>query len=58
MNIEELKYPIGKFEFGKTYSEEDNKNNISIIEEFPKQLKTLAMQLTPTQLEATYRPDG
>jgi hypothetical protein len=56
--MEHLKYPIGKFEYGKTYSSDDNKNHISIIEGFPKVLETLALQLTSTQLETSYRPEG
>jgi hypothetical protein len=56
--MEHLKYPIGKFEFGKSYSSADNKKNISIIEQFPKELNVLVEQLTPGQLEKSYRPEG
>jgi hypothetical protein len=56
--MEELKYPIGKFEYGKSYSYADNKNHISNLEEFPKVLKPLALSLTDAQLEQPYRPGG
>ncbi|MBA3706243.1 MAG: putative metal-dependent hydrolase [Bacteroidetes bacterium] len=56
--MEHLKYPIGKFEFGKAYSSPDNQKHISIIEKFPQELKTLVAQLSPGKLEKSYRPNG
>lgn len=56
--MEHLKYPIGKFEFGKSYMASDNQKHISIIEEFPSELKKLVAQLTTDQLEKSYRPEG
>ncbi len=56
--MEHLKYPIGKFEFGKTYSSTNNQKHISIIEKFPEELNKLAAQLTTKQLEKSYRPNG
>lgn len=56
--MEHLKYPIGKFEFGKSYSSADNKKHISIIEQFPKELNVLVEQFKPEQLETSYRPGG
>ena len=56
--MEHLKYPVGKFEYGKSYTSHDNKKHISIIEEFPKELKALVFQLTPDLLDKTYRQEG
>lgn len=56
--MEHLKYPIGKFEFGKKYSSEDNQKHISIIEKFPEELKKLCAQLSSDKLEKSYRPQG
>ncbi|HEY0030127.1 MAG TPA: putative metal-dependent hydrolase [Bacteroidia bacterium] len=56
--MENLKYPIGKFEYGKSYTASDNQAHILIIEKYPQELKELVSQLTPSQFENTYRPDG
>ncbi len=56
--MEHLKYPIGKFEYGKSYTVADNQKHISIIEQFPATLKDLVPQLSSAQLEKCYRPDG
>jgi uncharacterized damage-inducible protein DinB len=51
-------YPIGKFEYGKSYTDTDNQQRIQELEQFPKQLISIASTLTPTQLEKSYRPGG
>lgn len=56
--MEHLKYPIGKFKYGKSYTDEDNKKHISIIAEFPNELKLLVNQLSPPLLEKSYRAGG
>jgi hypothetical protein len=56
--MEPLKYPQGRFEYGKTYSSADNQKHIAIIEQFPKELNALVATLSPEQLEKSYRPDG
>ncbi len=56
--MEHLKYPQGKFEYGKTYTSADNQKHIAIIEKFPSELNTLVHSLRPEQLEKSYRPDG
>ena len=56
--MEQLKYPIGKFEYGKSYAQEDSKKHILIIGQFPKELKELAAKLSPDQLDMSYRPEG
>ena len=56
--MEHLKYPIGKFEYGKSFTTAENQRHISIIEQFPNELKALVAKITPPQLEKSYRPGG
>ncbi|MGZ4118662.1 MAG: YfiT family bacillithiol transferase, partial [Bacteroidia bacterium] len=56
--MEHLKYPQGRFEYGKTYSSDDNQKHITIIEQFPEQLNALVKTLSAEQLEKSYRPGG
>jgi hypothetical protein len=56
--MEHLKYPIGKFEYGKQYSKEETRNNISGIAELPAKLNALAKRMNDHLLEKSYRPDG
>ena len=56
--MDHLKYPIGKFEYGKSYTADDNRKHISIIEEYPKELRLLISDFTPSQFDNSYRPDG
>ena len=56
--MEHLKYPQGRFEYGKSYSSADNQKHIAIIKQFPKELNDLVATLSPEQLEKSYRPDG
>jgi hypothetical protein len=56
--MEHLKYPFGKFEYGKTYSAEETKEHIAAIEELPKQLNDIASKLNKDLLEKSYRPGG
>ena len=56
--MEDNKYPIGKFEYGKSYTSDDNKKHILSIENFPSELKTAVSQFTPSLLEKSYRDGG
>jgi len=56
--MDHLKYPIGKFEYGKSYSAADNQQHIAIIEAYPKELRALVAELSPRQLDNSYRPGG
>jgi hypothetical protein len=56
--MEHLKYPFGRFEYGKTYSKTDTEKHILEIAELPKQLRAVANRLNEQQLEKSYRPDG
>lgn len=57
-SIEQLKYPIGKFEYGNTYTNSDIQKNILSIQELPELLHVKAIQFTPQLLRKTYRPNG
>lgn len=58
MNIEELKYPIGKFERPAEITPEKIEEWIGEIEALPKQLKDCVANLTEEQLDTPYRPEG
>lgn len=51
-------YPVGKFEYGKSYTQADNKRHINELELFPRQLITIASELTEDLLLESYRPGG
>ncbi|MCX6295662.1 MAG: putative metal-dependent hydrolase [Bacteroidetes bacterium] len=56
--MEHLKYPQGRFEYGKNYTSADNQKHIAIIEQFPNELNVLVASISTEQLEKSYRPDG
>jgi hypothetical protein len=56
--MEHLKYPFGRFEYGKTYSKDDTVKHIVEIEALPEKLNALAKRLNDQQLEKSYRPGG
>ncbi|WP_420573557.1 YfiT family bacillithiol transferase [Kordia sp.] len=58
MDLEKLKYPIGKPEIPKNISEKHISDWILILEEFPQKLENLVENLSSTQLDTPYRPDG
>lgn len=51
-------YPVGKFEYGKTYTTTVNQHHIHELEIFPKQLKEIVSQLSEEHLKKSYRPGG
>ena len=53
-----LRYPLGRFEYGKTYSMDDTRKNIKTIARFPKDLKKLTKKLNHQNLDTPYRPGG
>ena len=53
-----LRYPIGQFEYGKSYSLDDTRKHIKVIAKYPKDLKNLLKKLKSGDLEKTYRPEG
>lgn len=58
MDIESLKYPIGKISFPTTFSNEDIKQWIADIATFPDLLRAEVDGLNAEQLEWKYRPEG
>ena len=58
MDIEKLKYPIGKIHLPTTILATDISDWIVVLENFPKRLKNLLMNLSEDQLNTPYRPEG
>lgn len=58
MNIEQLKFPIGKFSKPEIISEEHILHWISEIETFPNRIRQLTNELSVAQLNWIYRPEG
>ena len=58
LDLEKLKYPIGKFEFPTEFSSEYISDKIHEIESFPERLKNETIDLTDEQLDTPYRPGG
>lgn len=56
--LEQLKYPIGRFKKPENFSQKFLENCISIIENFPEKLKKEVENLTDNQLDTTYRENG
>jgi hypothetical protein len=56
--MEELKYPIGKYKPLKTHSANSIKQGIKTIREFPDKVKKEIKGLNETQLEYRHRPGG
>ena len=57
-NLEQLKYPIGHFEYPKNVTLEKVEEWIQVLEELPETLENLVKDLTNEQLETPYRPEG
>jgi DinB superfamily len=58
MTEDELRYPIGKFVPMETYSPEAVQECIRRIEALPAKIEEAARNLTPAQLDSTYREGG
>jgi hypothetical protein len=58
MELEQRKYPIGKWEMKKKYSEKDIQKFIGIIEKYPAKYKRLTKKLTDEELAKVYREGG
>ena len=58
MQLEELKYPIGKYKPNKEPSPEQLKEWIGHIESFPEQVEQLLASATLEMLSWRYRPEG
>lgn len=58
IELEKLRYPIGKFLAPETYSEPYLSNKIAEIATFPARLRQEVEHLTNEQLDTPYREDG
>ncbi|MBT8196484.1 MAG: putative metal-dependent hydrolase [Bacteroidia bacterium] len=58
MEINALKFPIGKLKIPIEFSSEIISEYIHTIEKFPSELKSLSQSLSAKQLNWRYRPDG
>jgi len=58
MNLENLRYPIGRFQAPESVSDKLLEEAITILEIFPENLKTLVNGLSKAQLDRTYREGG
>lgn len=58
MDLEKLKYPIGKPQIPETIIKTHISDWIAVLEAFPERLKALVENLTDEQLNTCYRPDG
>jgi len=56
--ITDRRFPIGKFEYGKSYSIEDTRKHIKTIARLPKDLKKVIKKLRDGALERSYRAGG
>ena len=57
-NIEQLKYPIGKFKFPQTVTEDEANQWIAEIENIPELLIKIITPLNDDQLDTCYREGG
>jgi len=58
MDLEQLKYPIGKFKKPENVGKTEREEAIRILQIFPEQLKQLTLSLKEEQLDMPYRPGG
>jgi hypothetical protein len=58
MDLEKLKYPIGKFQKPASITAEQRNGFIRTIADFPAKLKAETAHLTDAQLDTPYRPGG
>ncbi|NBB21196.1 putative metal-dependent hydrolase [Runella sp. CRIBMP] len=56
--MESLKYPIGRFQTGKTYTMAETKSQIQTISALPSKLFNIVNPLSASQIETPYRPGG
>ena len=56
--MEDLRYPIGKFDWSLKVKPEDIKTSIESIEAAPLELRKAVQNFQPHQLDTPYRPGG
>jgi hypothetical protein len=57
-NIDDLRYPVGKFTPPAAYTPEDMRDWISVIRDLPAKVRAAVTGLTDDQLDTPYRPGG
>ncbi|MGA0556661.1 YfiT family bacillithiol transferase [Larkinella sp. VNQ87] len=55
---EDLRYPIGRFTYGQTYTSEQSKEHIAAIAIMPHNLTELVGKWGDSRLDTPYRPGG
>ncbi len=58
MNLEQLKYPIGKHVIPEQITVDDRERFIRDLELLPEQIKSAVINLNTEQLDTPYRPQG
>ncbi len=58
MELEKLRYPIGRFSAPKKMTPKKRKEYIKVISKYPKRLKKAVKNLSEDQLNTPYRPEG
>jgi uncharacterized damage-inducible protein DinB len=58
MNLEKLKYPIGRYQVADNFNKTSIDNWIKEIESLPQRLTDAVKELKLDQLRTPYRPDG
>lgn len=56
--LEQLRYPIGRFVVPNEITERKIKDWITILEELPERYEKMVIPLSEEQLETPYRPEG
>ena len=56
--MEDLKYPVGRFDWSSQVSIEDRKKAVQVIAKFPSKIRDAVKSLSETQLDTPYRPEG
>src|SRR5205823_14929044 len=57
-SIEDLKYPVGKFNFSGELSADQRSRCIEHIEQTPAKMRDAVRGLSPQQIDTPYRPEG
>ncbi|GAB4052893.1 YfiT family bacillithiol transferase [Spirosoma litoris] len=57
-DIEALRFPIGDFVYGQSFTDDDTKQHIAVIDELPVKLTKLVGEWGDDRLDTPYRPDG
>ncbi|MFK8058737.1 MAG: YfiT family bacillithiol transferase [Polaribacter sp.] len=58
MDLEKLKYPIGKENVPKNITKKNIEDWVSVLERFPQELEFLVRELSENQLDTSYRENG